>query len=113
MGWKNARIFFRLKNVPVPNSIQATEQSHPGLIRGLLGLIVGSSYGREISVAVGNNKNIVFSDLGVPKWDMPEYPNNAVFILKYTKKEQETNLFKKVEVKGKNVFFDNERQVFK
>jgi hypothetical protein len=74
---------------------------------------VGSSYGREISVAVGNNKNIVFSDLGVPKWDMPEYPNNAVFILKYTKKEQETNLFKKVEVKGKNVFFDNERQVFK
>jgi hypothetical protein len=110
---ENTRIFFKLQNVPVPNSIQATEQSHPGLIRGILGLIVGSPYGKEISLGVGNNKNIAFTILGMAKWDTLEYPNNAVFILKYTKMEQETNLFKKVEVKGKDVFFDNEKEVFK
>jgi hypothetical protein len=110
--WSHTRIFLKLKYVPVANSIQAIEQSHPGLIRGLLGLIVGSPYAKEISLGVGNNKNIAFF-LRAAQWDLPEYPQNAVFILKYTKMEQETNLFNKVEVKGKDVFFDNEKQVFK
>ncbi|MGB7748852.1 MAG: hypothetical protein WBN75_16370 [Verrucomicrobiia bacterium] len=58
--WSHTRIFLKLKYVPVANSIQAIEQSHPGLIRGLLGLIVGSPYAKEISLGVGNNKNIAF-----------------------------------------------------
>ena len=112
LGMNNTRIFFKLQNVPIPNSLQAIEQSHPGIIRGLLGLIIGSPFTKQMPVGVVSYKNVAFTELGMAKWDTLEYPNDAVFILKYTKMEQETNLFKKVVIKGKDVFFDNEKEVF-
>jgi hypothetical protein len=110
--WNHTVIMFKLKSVPVPNSIQATVQTHLGVVRGFLGLFVGSPFSTEMPISVGSNRNIAYCSISAPKWDIPEYPRNAVFILRYTK-SQDTNIFSKVQVKGKNVFFDNVPQVFK
>ena len=85
---------------------------HSGFIRGLLGLVVGSDFNKFLPIVFGNNKNVLYSDLGSPEWDSLEYPKNANFIIRYTELEQETNLWKKVEIKGKDVYFDNAKQTF-
>jgi len=111
----NTRVFVLLPKAPVPVSINATIVWHPGFIRGLAGLIIGSEFNKFLPVVFGNNKNVLYTDLGAPVWDRLEYPNdaNAKFIIRYTELEQETNLWKKVEIKGGDVYFDNVKQAFK
>lgn len=104
------RVFFLLSRVPVPISIYATEIWHTGFFRGFLGLFVGSDYGRSAPIFLGYNKNIVYADMQAPEWDVLEYPKDAKFVIRYTEMVQETNLWKKIEVKGKDVYFDNVKQ---
>jgi len=108
----NTRILFLLPRAPVPISINATMLWHTGLLRGFLGLFVGGDYGKAAPVFLGYSKNVVYANLGSPEWDTLEYPKGARFVIRYTEMEQETNLWKKVEVRGKDVYFDNVKQVF-
>ena len=108
----HTRVFILLPNAPISVSINGTMTWHSGFIRGLLGLVVGSDFNKFLPIVFGNNKNVLYSDLGSPEWDSLEYPKNANFIIRYTELEQETNLWKKVEIKGKDVYFDNAKQTF-
>jgi hypothetical protein len=109
----NTRIFVLLPNAPVPVSINAILNWHVGFIRGFAGLIVGSPFNRSLPMVFGNNKNILYNDIGVPEWDTLEFPSDAKIVIRYTELEQETNLWKKVEIKGHDVYFDNIKQTVK
>jgi hypothetical protein len=109
----HTRVFFRLQDEPIPNSIEASVRTHPGVIRGLMGLVVGAPFNQQFSIAVGNNKNVVYTDVGAPTWDKLEFPQNSIFVFRYAKLQGQTNLWKAVTVKHKKVFFDQVEQVFK
>lgn len=110
-GW-GTRVFVLLPKAPVSVSINGTITWHSGFIRGFLGLIAGAEYNKFLPIVFGNNKNVLYSNLGAPQWDFLEYPADAQFIIRYTGLEQETNLWEKVELKGKDVYFDNIKQTF-
>ena len=110
-GW-DTRVFILLPSAPVSVSINAILTWHPGFVRGLAGLMVGSEFGKSEPIVFGNNKNVLFTSLGIAEWNRLEYPQNAKFIIRYTELEQETNLWKKLEIKGKDVYFDDVKQKF-
>lgn len=106
------RIFILLPKAPIPVSINAVIVWHPDLLRGFAGLLVGSEFNKFLPMIFGNNKNVLYSDIFAPEWDRLEYPSNAYIIIRYTELEQETNLWKKIALKGGDVYFDNAKQVF-
>jgi hypothetical protein len=89
-----------------PNTISSKERVH-------LSASPASVFPHRGQIPDAGIKNVAYTTWGIGKWDRLELPGNAVFFVYYTKAEQETNLVKKLEIKGKDIYFDNEKEVFK
>jgi hypothetical protein len=102
-----------LPKAPIPMSVNATIIYHHGFIRSFAGLLLGSDYNKFYPIYLTCNKNIVSANLGTPLWDQLEYPRHTRIDIRYTELQQQTNLWKNVELKGKEVYFDDIKQEIK
>lgn len=106
------RYFFILPEIPVRYSVQGYLQARKGLMPGLVGAFLGEPAGMRMPMGpLTNFKNIAVCDIDVPGWDFIEFPQHSTFTIEYTKDIEQTNATQKIEIRGKDAYFDNVKTI--
>lgn len=125
LGGGVTRVFIKLSASPVQHSIQGIMQGAAGyrppfsifrlpgdLVRAGSILLFGSFYYSSTMPLTGfeSTNNVTFSYFTGGNIAIP---NNAVFVIQYIRDDANTNRVQKIKVKGKDIYFDGKKQIFK